>query len=199
MKNDNDILYMALQRQNERAAKMKMPDDMEQRVMNHIRPRKSFGHRWIYHAIATAAASILLLWVLNIEQKTTHIQQPKAQQSRELSDVRSVPHPIKKEKKEKAPTKVHATVKPMKQKHVASIKHHAQGKPMKATAEAPNNIETDMKARWHASELELERSTHLQQAAYEEEMRKQKIELLLYLLTDKEEEMPNGIVNTAKS
>ena len=55
MNNDKTLFRQALQRQNERAARMKMPDDMEQRVMERI------GHRrrnaWFYPAIAASTLS----------------------------------------------------------------------------------------------------------------------------------------------
>ena len=40
------LFRQALQRQNDRAAGMKMPDDMEQRVMNRINAQSSENHEW---------------------------------------------------------------------------------------------------------------------------------------------------------
>lgn len=64
MNNDKALFRQALQRQNERAARMKMPDDMEQRMMQRISPKKSIRH-WHYTAIGAVAASILLLLTLH--------------------------------------------------------------------------------------------------------------------------------------
>ncbi len=63
----NDQLFrQALQRQNDRAAGMKMPDDMEQRVMERIKPKPTARRRWLYPAlVGTVAASIALLLMLH--------------------------------------------------------------------------------------------------------------------------------------
>ncbi len=74
MNNDNrlrlseakNLFRQALQRQNDRAAEMKMPDDMEQRVMERLKP-KTTKRRWLYPLSTIAvAASVLLLIMLNI-------------------------------------------------------------------------------------------------------------------------------------
>ena len=81
MNNDNrlrlseakNLFRQALQRQNDRAAGMKMPDDMEQRVMKSLKPQAT-KRRWLYPISAIAvAANVLLLIMLGIEQK----HQPK--------------------------------------------------------------------------------------------------------------------------
>ena len=60
MKQD-ELFRQALQRQNDRAAGMKMPDDMERRVKDRIKPKKA-SNRWLYVAsIGAIAASVLLL------------------------------------------------------------------------------------------------------------------------------------------
>ena len=57
----NELFRQALQRQNDRAAGMKMPDNMEQRVKDRIKPKKA-SYRWLYAAsIGAIAASVLLL------------------------------------------------------------------------------------------------------------------------------------------
>ena len=59
--NHDELFHQALQRQNDRAAGMKMPKDMEQRVMDRIKPKKT-SYRWMYSfSIGAIAASILLL------------------------------------------------------------------------------------------------------------------------------------------
>lgn len=75
MNNDN-LFRQALQRQNDRAAGMKMPDDMEQRVMKNIKPQAT-KRRWLYPLSAIAvAASVLLLIMLNIGKQKPEQQTP---------------------------------------------------------------------------------------------------------------------------
>ena len=94
MNNDNrlrlseakNLFRQALQRQNERAAGMKMPDDMEQRVMRSLIPQAT-KRRWLYPLSAIAvAASVLLLILLNIGK-----QQPE--QPPVIAEVVTVPQP----------------------------------------------------------------------------------------------------------
>lgn len=92
MNNDKDFFRQALQRQNERAAGMKMPDDMEQRVMHRIRSKKA-NHRWLYPAIAAVAASILLLLVLRFSQEPVEEQSVVAE-TIEQNTPQPVPQPI---------------------------------------------------------------------------------------------------------
>ena len=58
MKHD-DLFRQALQRQNDRAAGMNMPDDMQQRVMKRIHDRQRKSRRW---SIVAAAASVAVLF-----------------------------------------------------------------------------------------------------------------------------------------
>ena len=96
MNNDNrlrlseakNLFRQALQRQNDRAAEMKMPDDMEQRVMERLKP-KTTKRRWLYPLSTIAvAASVLLLIMLNIGK-----QQPE-QQPPVIAEVVTEPQPI---------------------------------------------------------------------------------------------------------
>ena len=74
--NNNDLFRQALQRQNDRAAGMKMPDDMEQRVMKSLKPQAT-KRRWLYPLSTIAvAASALLLILLNIEKQKPEQQTP---------------------------------------------------------------------------------------------------------------------------
>ena len=87
MNNDN-LFRQALQRQNDRAAGMKMPDDMEQRVMRSLKPQAT-KRRWLYPLSAIAvAASVLLLILLNIGK-----QKPE-QQTPVVAEVVTEPQPI---------------------------------------------------------------------------------------------------------
>ena len=55
------LFRQALQRQNDQASEMKMPDDMEQRVIKRIKS-KSKSSRWLYTvSISAIAAGLLLL------------------------------------------------------------------------------------------------------------------------------------------
>ena len=70
MNNDKDLFRQALQRQNERAARMKMSDDMERRVMERISHRRR--HVWLYPAIAASVVIALLIGgsLFRTEEKT---------------------------------------------------------------------------------------------------------------------------------
>lgn len=62
MNNDKQQLFkQALQRQNEKAAKMKMPEDMERRVMERINRKQSNRH-WIYALSISSAAALIILF-----------------------------------------------------------------------------------------------------------------------------------------
>ena len=84
MKHD-ELIRQALQRQNDRAAGMKMPDDMKQRVMDRINPKKT-SYRWLYSfSIGAIAASILLLLMFhftgkNVEPKEEPVMAQQAEQ-----------------------------------------------------------------------------------------------------------------------
>lgn len=59
--NNDELFRQALQRQNDRAKGMKMPDDMEQQVMKRIK-NKTATRRWLYPlSIAAVAACLALL------------------------------------------------------------------------------------------------------------------------------------------
>lgn len=85
--NNEQLFHQALQRQNDRAARLKMPDDMEQRVMRRVKPRKTI-RRWLYPiSIAAAAASVLLLLTLQYNNK---VESP-IQQAHRLSQANEIP------------------------------------------------------------------------------------------------------------
>ena len=60
--NNDKLFRQALQRQNDRASEMKMPNDMEQRVVKRIKS-KSKSSRWLYAASISAIAAGLLLLI----------------------------------------------------------------------------------------------------------------------------------------
>ena len=77
---DNELFRQALQRQHDHAARMKMPDDMEQRVLARIGPSKA-PRRWLYAAIAAAAAGLLLLLLHDMGGETAAEQPQTALQT----------------------------------------------------------------------------------------------------------------------
>lgn len=117
MNNDNrlrlseakNLFSQALQRQNDRAAGMKMPDDMEQRVMGSLTPkqgstivnpsprrgepsplplrRSPLLWRGIGGGCIAVAASVLLLILLNV--RTQQAEQPPV-----IAEIVTVPQPI---------------------------------------------------------------------------------------------------------
>ena len=105
MNNDKELFRQALQRQNERAARMKMPDDMEQRVMERVRHKKTI-RRWLYLSTAAVAASVVLLLTFHVlnNQEVTKVEQPvvvkktEPQRSEPKATERK-PMPIAKEEK----------------------------------------------------------------------------------------------------
>lgn len=110
MNNDNrlrlseakNLFRQALQRQNDRAAGMKMPDDMEQRVMGSLTPnpsprrgepsslvlrRSPLLWRGIGGGCIAVAASVLLLILLNV--RTQQAEQPPV-----IAEIVTEPQPI---------------------------------------------------------------------------------------------------------
>lgn len=134
MNNEKDLFRQVLQRQNERAARMKMPDDMEQRVMERIRHKKAM-HRWLYPAIATVAASILLLLVFRFSQAPVK-EQPVVSETIEQSIPQPIPQPIIEKKKEEVLAEVQPTPQPVRKQRKAVKKQSAPiEKPVLAQAE----------------------------------------------------------------
>lgn len=134
MNNDKDLFRQALQRQNERAARIKMPDDMEQRVMQHIQPKKAI-RLWPYSVVAAIAACILLLLVFRFSQETVE-EQPVVAKVVEQSIPQPAPQPIVEEKKEEALPEVKPTPQPAKKHRKAVIKPEAPAEPTLAETEA---------------------------------------------------------------
>lgn len=140
MNNDNrlrlseakNLFRQALQQQNDRAAGMKMPDDMEQRVMKSLTPnpsprrgepsplplrRSPLLWRGIGGGCIAVAASVLLLILLNIGKQKPDQQPPV------IAEVVTEPQPIIPDKpiehakptRPIKPVKVAKTVAPKKQ------------------------------------------------------------------------------------
>ena len=135
MNNDKDLFRQALQRQNERAARLKMPDDMEQRVMQRIRSKKA-NRRWLYSAIAAVAASILLILVFRFGQEPVE-EQPVVAETIEQSIPQPVPQPIVEEKKEKMMAEVTPTPQPVRKHREAVMKQSTPVEPAQIQSEQP--------------------------------------------------------------
>ena len=82
------LFRQALQRQNDRASEMKMPDDMEQRVMKRIKS-KSRPSRWLYAASISAIAAGLLILIgfsLFMKDGKSKREEPVVAQHKEQRD-----------------------------------------------------------------------------------------------------------------
>ncbi|MBO4821282.1 MAG: hypothetical protein J5548_07415 [Prevotella sp.] len=85
MKQD-ELFRQALQRQNKRASEMKMPDDMEQRVMGRLKS-KNRSHLWLRSVSIVAAACVLILLTLHYASKNVEPKEkPLTAQKTELQD-----------------------------------------------------------------------------------------------------------------
>ena len=88
MMNNDKLFRQALQRQNDRASEMRMPDDMEQRVMKRIKS-KSKSSRWLYAASISAIAAGLLLLIgfsLFMKDGKSEKEEPIVAQHKEQRD-----------------------------------------------------------------------------------------------------------------
>ena len=86
--NNDKLFRQALQRQNDRASEMKMPNDMEQRVVKRIKS-KSESSRWLYTvSISAIAAGILILIGISLFMKPRESakQEPIVAQQKEQRD-----------------------------------------------------------------------------------------------------------------
>ncbi|MBP5770226.1 MAG: hypothetical protein J6W75_02555 [Bacteroidaceae bacterium] len=199
MKNDNDLFRQALQRQNERAAGMRMPADMEQRVMKHIRP-KSGIRRWLYPLPAIAvAASLLLLLVFNSKQKTK--QQSVIAEEMTVPE-RSIPETpraiIPKEKIEQtclAQAQVQSSVKrkePRKQMIEETQPDMAPVENVQIKREPPSEEEEPFISADKQALVDLYLAEEILQVAYELQAQREAIRAYATSLTG--EEMPKQLI-----
>lgn len=101
------------------------------------------------------------------------------------------------------PTTV-ATRPPQARKHIAKAVIPAESHPQVQTqiqclSNEGSMADDDAKAQLYSAEIELEQAVHQRQAAYEAEMMQRSLELLIYIMEPKDEEMPTGGVRTQKS
>ncbi len=162
MNNDNrlrlseakNLFRQALQRQNERAAGMKMPDDMEQRVMKSLKPQAT-KRRWLYPLSAIAvAASVLLLILLNIGKQKSEQQTPV------VAEVVTEPQDIAEETQATIPTEaieqpvVAQTEKPQPAKKRRKVHKPAQEEPAHQEAE-PAQVEPEQENEYLPQQPDL--------------------------------------------
>ncbi|MBQ7526133.1 MAG: hypothetical protein IJT11_00195 [Bacteroidaceae bacterium] len=153
--NNDDLFRQALQRQNDRAAGMKMPDDMEQRVMGSLQDppqpslkgRESFPFKgelervWRSRGVwVTIAASVLLLILLNIEKQkpeqppvvTEKVMQPKdnIEETPQATVSTTIEQPVVAQTKKPQPAKKRRKVhKPILEEPVPQEAEPAQVEP----------------------------------------------------------------------
>ena len=144
MNNDNrlrlseakNLFRQALQRQNDRAAGMKMPDDMEQRVMGSLKP-KATKRRWLYPLSTIAvAASVLLLIMLNIGKQQPEQQTPVVAEEVTVpkDDMEETPQKIASTKATEQPVAAQ-TAKPQPAKKLRKVHKPALEEPVPQEAE----------------------------------------------------------------
>ena len=158
--NNDELFRQALQRQNDRAARMKMPHDMEQRVKNRIKSENNARHWLRPAAIVVAAASILLLLTLHFTNK----------------DIEPKEHPMTAQQTERQANKTDIVEKPaigqkpvavqrMQVKHRADIKRPTIAKtkpaPVASSADQLNNYIARLEAEMEAVDDSV-RSAHLE-------------------------------------
>ena len=82
------LFRQALQRQNDRASEMKMPDDMEQRVMKRIKSKSKSSRRLYAATVSAIAAGLLLLIGLSLFMKDgkSEGEEPVVAQHKEQRD-----------------------------------------------------------------------------------------------------------------
>ena len=176
---------------------------------------------WV--GIAAALLIAFILWSESHKEATT---QPEVKPIVAKAGPQSVPQPIVKEKKEEVLAEVQPTPQPVRKQRKAVKKQSAPTEepmlaqvesmiPAEATSQPQvhnqsfqearvnsmnvGNDVVDPKMLLYTAEIELEKNTHQRQEAHEKEMQQRGLEILLYLLTDKEDELANGTVNTQKS
>ena len=175
--NKDDLFRQALQRQNDRAAGMKMPYDMEQRVMERIKPEKTSYRWWYSFSIGAVAASILLLLTFhfiykNIEPEEKPVIAQKTEQRNSMTKGEAMPA---EQVQQQAQPKVNelppvnvpempVTAQKTQVKHNSAIKHYSASNAKSAPTVATDQLH-DYIARLEAEMEAVDdsvRSAHLE-------------------------------------
>lgn len=163
--------------------------------------------RWLAAGIAAAILIAILLWPESHRETMTQTQvKPVVAEAK----PQPVPQPVAEEKTENAIAEVQLAPQPARQparkrrKAAQGSDDDIQSAPVEEPVMAEESdiqpcFDIDPKMQLYAAEIEMEKSAHQRQAAYEKEMKQRGLELLLYIFADKEENIAHGVVNAQKS
>lgn len=179
-----------------------------------------------FTAVLSIAAILLIAFLLWPAKQETSITQPESQPVIAEVNPQPVPQPIVEEKKDVVLAEAQPTPQPVREQRKAVKKQSApieepvlaQAEPMipaEATSQPQVDVQpfhearvssmdvgndvVDPKMLLYTAEIELEKNTHQRQEASEKEMMQHELELLLYIITNKEDKLADGTVNTQKS
>ncbi len=181
-------------------------------------PRRTRSYRLVA-AITSIAAAVILTFLLWPEGNTPLPTSAKGEMSghqQERAEAKTQPPTVEMTEGHammviaEQPTPVStppttvATRPPQAPKHIAQTTIPAESLPQAQTqVQGPSNegsmTDDDAKAHLYSAEIELEQTVHQHQASYEAEMMQRSLELLIYIMEPKDEEMPTGGVRTQKS
>lgn len=182
-------------------------------------PRRTRSYRLVA-AITSIAAAVILTFLLWPEgntplptssqgEKSGH-QQEKAeaktqQPAVEMTEGQAMMAVTKQQPTPASTPPSTVATRPSKaHKHIAKAVRPAESLPQVQTqVQCLSNEESmaddDAKAQLYSAEIELEQAVHQHQASYEAEMMLRSLELLIYIMEPKDEELPAGGVKTQKS
>lgn len=182
-------------------------------------PRRTRSYRLVAAITSIAAAVILtfLLWpegntplpTFSQGEKSGH-QQEKAeaktqQPAVEMTEGQAMMAVTKQQPTPASTPPSTVATRPSKaHKHIAKAVIPAESLPQVQTqVQCLSNEESmaddDAKAQLYSAEIELEQAVHQHQASYEAEMMLRSLDLLIYVMEPKDEELPAGGVKTQKS
>ena len=153
----------------------------------------------VVSGIAAAVVLAFLLWPgRNSPLPTSPMEEGSGHQQERAEAKTQQPAPAS------TPPMTVVTRPPQAHKHIAQAVISAESLPQdQAQVQCLSNEESmaddDAKAKLCSAEIELEQAVHQRQAAYEAEMMQRSLELLIYIMEPKDEEMPTGGVRTQKS
>lgn len=182
-------------------------------------PRRTRSYRLVA-AITSIAAAVILTFLLWPEgntplptssqwEKSGH-QQEKAeaktqQPAVEMTEGQAMMAVTKQQPTPASTPPSTVATRPSKaHKHIAKAVIPAESLPQVQTqVQCLSNEESmaddDAKAQLYSAEIELEQAVHQRQASYEAEMMLRSLDLLIYVMEPKDEELPAGGVKTQKS